>query len=526
MKRRDALQVAVLLLASACECPPPSDAGAQTPPVLDDVAARGRDTAERLQHHALSYRVSYATKPGTEIGIHTTLAPTWRRWEVGATVRGEPVRFGTVVERAGFWELDDLETGRRRYRPWEAHASLTSFYTWLARAEVTPLTAASALDGYSHVETRGEMAMFRGRAEEQWVPSFWQTLDEVDALVLQGRFLASWRMAEDMHEVRRGAVRFVHLPTGLALHGHARLWPTIRDIAWDRAPEKPTNLPPPSDEAGSWSSPDVVMVHANPGWTPSTRHNDGDLRLLNLQTGEVRRPAIRGQALPGCFGLDRRKIYVPAQLVERGGLFTLVENDLVTGESRAVASSLPPSTFLAPVLSPDGRKLAVLYKPGRDERVRESQVAVIDLATDEATLLGPVADLAWPQWLPDGNGVLVTCRGGPARDDRICRITEDGVMTPLVHGDTPVVLDAQRGFIFDEDGEWKQANLDGSNVRKLGDGLRRHAFPSLSPDGTRLVLLRTAEAGEAPRLVVVELDTLAVRDVKVPPGLWTWPSWR
>ena len=62
-------------------------------------------------------------------------------------------------------------------------------------------------------------------------------------------------------------------------------------------------------------------------------------------------------------------------------------------------------------------------------------------------------------------------------------------------------------------------------MKKVGDGLSRLNFPSVSPDGRRVVMLEHEEAvGTWP--VVVDLATGEAVKAKADPGLWITPAWR
>ena len=107
----------------------------------------------------------------------------------------------------------------------------------------------------------------------------------------------------------------------------------------------------------------------------------------------------------------------------------------------------------------------------------------------------------------------------------ICRMAlPGGAITELCPGNSPVVL-GQR-ILFEGDGDrWMTCDLQGKDAQPLCGGLPKHGFPSPSPDGTQVLLMRFVQ-GTGPRPVVVTVADGAVRELPVGGGLWAMPAWR
>ena len=72
---------------------------------------------------------------------------------------------------------------------------------------------------------------------------------------------------------------------------------------------------------------------------------------------------------------------------------------------------------------------------------------------------------------------------------------------------------------------WNTCDLDGGNVKLVGDGLPRFNFPTLSPDGKQLIMMKFGEAA-GPQPNLVDLDTGAAKPMELGPGMWATPAWR
>jgi len=68
-------------------------------------------------------------------------------------------------------------------------------------------------------------------------------------------------------------------------------------------------------------------------------------------------------------------------------------------------------------------------------------------------------------------------------------------------------------------------DLEGKKQRPLGDGMKNYSFPSVGPDGKRLLMVHYPGEGKAPAPVIVTIENGAVTPLRVPAGFWALPTW-
>jgi hypothetical protein len=486
-------------------------------PDPDAVARAGAKTALRLRDGAASWTVTHEAPSGARFLVSVLQDRARRRIALAAEVAGEKVPLARIVERDGLWYVvDGAQTGK--YRPYEAPLSLSTAYFYLARSSVMVMADREGLEGWKHQETRAGIASYRAPVPEGVRRSLERMLDRPEArarvadLLEQGLLLrlelATGIVVESGNSERRLAV------------GEFRLLDKVDEAEFAVAGRAWTDLSadPTRGDLLEW-----VMIGHNTMFRPGGPKGELDVRLLNLGSGELRRVPFRGgNALPGCFLRDRRKAVVSG-LMDNGAL-GLFEVDLGTGENRRLGGKALESGFaLGPAPSPDGKSLAVLHKGGAEGHL-ELRVALVDLASGEGRHVGEPLDGAFLSWLPDGKG-LVLLRREAGGAGTVSRMDLDGRITPIVPGDSPVVLEGTRAILFQEGELWKTCDLAGKNAKLLGDGLRGHGFPSPAPDGKRLLMMRF-RPNQAPEPVVVVLPGQEIRAATKLPGLWGFPAWR
>jgi len=286
------------------------------------------------------------------------------------------------------------------------------------------------------------------------------------------------------------------------------------------------------------SRPDLMMMGHCPAWRPGGPQLDTDTVLLNVETGRLSRvPYQHGLSLSGCFSADRTKVYVTGMLATEGG-GGLFEIDLLSGENRRLAAGQIQGLPMFPTLSPDGKSLAVLgaapgmhaASSGAVEDMLKSRLYLVDVATGRAKRIGEPLDTAFLSWLPDRQGLLLITRryrstSQPSIDSLAC-LNPDGTVTELRPGSWPkLVLGGSR--ILHQDNEtnrWHTCDLSGANPTLVGDGLTGFSSPTPSPDGDRVVLMKSApETG--PRPYIVDVRTGETTPIPVDSGLWVMPAW-
>lgn len=72
---------------------------------------------------------------------------------------------------------------------------------------------------------------------------------------------------------------------------------------------------------------------------------------------------------------------------------------------------------------------------------------------------------------------------------------------------------------------WHTCNLEGGDVKILGNGLRDYGFPTASPDGTRLLMMRFGTA-RGPRPTIIKIGDSRGKEAVRIGGLWAWPVWQ
>ena len=112
-------------------------------------------------------------------------------------------------------------------------------------------------------------------------------------------------------------------------------------------------------------------------------------------------------------------------------------------------------------------------------------------------------------------------------DNTICRLDLDGHFTPLLKGNMPVALTPCEKILYLAESKeiWMTCGLDGAGASRLLDGLTDFNFPTPSPDGKRVLMMKFGGSG-GPRPHVVDLATGQITPVDVERGLWAFPTWR
>jgi len=517
-------------------------------PDLAQLAALGARSLKRIESEPVSWSVTMRRSHRARVTVRVLRARGMRRTTVAIEFMGARHDAIRIVERDGVWHVAEKEGVRGKYRPYEAPFAMPAVYIFLQFAELAFVAPQPAqpkkLEG-----VRDGVASFRSPVEPQLERSLRRLLAKYAAMVKQQPALSqNPKLVETMKKCRAllkdGIQERVSLKTGLILERvNPQMERRFTDLVWQKAVEKDAFSIDGqwTDFTGDPTAGDVnelVMINHVGAWRPGMPHNvDTGLRLLDLKTGQLRRVPFRGpSARGGCFLSDRRMVVVTGMVLggARMGLYAI---DLKSGRNMELGGEAFATGFChSPAVSPDGARLAALrndFIGGSVEDTLKSQLYVVDLETQETKKIGPPLDCSDPSWLPDGSGFILETRktvdmNKPAQSS-VARMGMDGRVTRLRAGGQPVLLADGRTILFREKEAggyvWKTCGLDGKNARRFHDGLPGHGFPSLSPEGKRLLMMRF-EKGKAPSPQVIDIATGKAGPAIDRRGLWAWPCWR
>jgi hypothetical protein len=534
-----ALTVSLLSGAGAVGAAPKVD--------FDAVVAAAQRTGKKVDERRASWTVMLSAKGHlSSAAIDVTQAGGRRRLVFYRRTLGfRSEEWARLIEREGFWYATDGDR-RGKYRPYEACFSRAAislyrdvadlrfpqdmkFFAGARVEDVTDAGIASVTLPPANVDAdavRGLLKQIRDAAGAKPSSAIAAQIDQLEALLRDGV-----RVKVD---VNSGMITELDTPKFSVSYSGLTFPEKADDAAfavaneqWEDFTDDPT--------AGRADLNQFVMIGHDGAWRPGRPNPDVDAELVDLTTGRRRRVPFRGAgSLGGCFAAGRKSVFVAGLSLEEGSL-RLFEVDLSTGANRPLGGDVLAAGFtLMPTLSPDGKTLACIHKGLGDARLLEFQIFLIDLTSGEAKPLGKPMDTAFVSWAPDGKSLIALRREHNAAKDvttkTVCRIDLDGKLTPLFEGDHPLVLGDQRTLLWSGADEarprkWFLGDLAGRNRRPLGVGLPDLGFPTSSPDGTKLLMMRFWE-GEAPEPVILKLGENDVRPVAVGEGLWMSPAWR
>jgi hypothetical protein len=250
------------------------------------------------------------------------------------------------------------------------------------------------------------------------------------------------------------------------------------------------------------------------------------LMLVDLSEKRLRRVPFPGvEYMAGSFSRDRRAVYIAGlNPVEAG--FAVYEINLSRGTCRRIGSDeLPSGLTTGPVVSPDGKTLAlVLFNANL-----KSQIYLVDVETGRCKALGAPMDTGIPSWLDDGSGLVTAHRinsfTDQTTDSSVARIDLNGKVTMLTEGNNPIVIPGRNRILFEQDNIWKTCDLDGQNVELYADGMESCGFPAVCPDGRRIIWMKY-EDGHMPQPVIQDYGSKRVEKLDLGPGCWVLPAWR
>jgi hypothetical protein len=514
--------------------------GAQ--PDLAGMARAGRASIKRFQNESASWTSTTVIPNGLEFIVEVISTPAARRLVLSAAIQGRRHELARIIQKDGVWYTVQGPAAAK-YRPFEAPLDVPTAYLYLTRSDPQFVTETEP-DGFGTcVGTKDGIATFRNplpepqrkqlensiadlqkysreNAKVSGNPETKQTIDRIRQLLLDG-------LSTD-----------VSLESGMITQfGATERRTRITKFNWNKSSDQNnfnTNAQiwdDHCDDPTAGDRDDLVMIAHSGIWRPGMKSHETDARLLHLKTGRYRRIPFQGvSTLPGCFTPDRTRVVVTG-LDPRSGVMGLYEINLRTGENRQLGGKPLAAGFsLFPSLSPDGKTVAVLHK-GSSERLTDTQITLVDLATGNAKPVGTPRDTGPVSWFPDGKALLTFERNDPKASkpaaETVCRIGLDGRVERIVEGALPVIVDEGKRILFQDVAfrTWKTCDMNGADVKVYANGLQGYGFPAPSPDGKRLLMIRF-RPGQAPEPMILPLGQSEGKPATTAPGLWTTPAWR
>lgn len=523
---------------------------AQSEPRLDaaEIAKSAADSEKKLLHTPAEWRVVHRAVgvPGAIIVDvkRTGEKMSWTLFAEGSK-SGQELR---IVEADDVWYVSNAGRPLGKYRPFEALLPIPGMYALIVRSEPVFATEQSIVDkirvnGRTGDIVNGRLALIDNmrRAGEESLAA----LRNLDKAIAGRNIEADRQRKRDIADLEQALLEGTEISidekTGMLMYERTiRFSRKVESFTWLTAsPPGAFALDPDGYEDHSADittdrTIDWIMVGYDPRWRQGAKDPNSDSYLLNLKTRELRRVPLRGPGgLPGSFSPDRRRVYVTGTLDDERGMVAL-EIDLRSGDNRVIADSKSGFFPMIPLASHDGRRVALtgMYTPsGIGPDAMKMQVLLIDLKDGSSRNLGEARDWRALDWFPHDDSLLVELRTYVANDKparrSLVRLTLDGETKAIRSGGFARIIPHSDQILFqNEDDElWYACNFEGENVRRLGDGLRRHGGPSPAPDGRRAVFINYDAPG-GPKPVLVDLTNGEVTSIPVRAGLWRDPVWK
>jgi len=512
---------------------------------MEGICQLGAKSLQRLKTEPASWTAHHQMESGPDIRVEVLWAADKHRYVFFLEDEddGDDVEVARILMRDGFWYAREGRTAIK-CRPFEASFKVPNVYQCLLGSDLNFVVSPAQLAGASYQSNSENSAFFRipldVNAREE-ARSWIARLDSVLAVNPQLRTNIDLmdKLSQAKETFRDGRQVKVHLKHGFFRQSaSARFTTQFRDFRWIEEMEKGAldvadqswldqSGPPP---AGSFK--DCVMFAYGPSQPPGETVPTLDGHFLNLQSGELRRLPFAGAvSAPGTFLPGRSRVVISG-LPAGGGPSRLHELDLNTGRNRLFGSGqFAKGNLSGAWLSPDGTTVATM-EFGGSTNPSAKQLWLIDLKTERATPVGQPFDFVSPAWLPDSKSLVVVMVDEPPGEDRpgirtLSRIDRNGRVTPLRKGDFPSVLRAKQRILYLDRDEllWYLCELDGSNAELYADGLSGYAFPTLSPDESRIIFMRSRPP-LPPEPILFRLGDKEGRPINAPPGFYAKGQWK
>jgi hypothetical protein len=500
---------------------------------LAEISKNGIKAEGDLKFKPAQWDVRARTGTGAQFGLRIVSSPP--DFEARILLRPEtknPEPFARVISKSGKWYVEEYGGLKGIYLPWQAPFSFE--VVALLLSECWP-SGYVLEDGHRYGETRNQVTTVRAplKAGQRAMAEAFLQEAAASGVVPAGELKRN--LGAIKQRLKEGNVLKVDARTGLLRGlslGNVEI--VYGRVEWlSKKPEisllahlPDFSAPFPKDREN------LIMIGRAGAWRPGLPNMDAGGHLLNLENGKLLRiPFVGSSCMPGCFVAERSKVAVTARETSGAGVgLYLIHLDSGKSE-RLGGKSFATGQCQGPVLSPDGKSLAVTHS----HSILMRQLYLLDLAGGKPRAIGRPRDASGFSWIGDGSGLIGITRqrrtGVPegVPEYRMTRFGLDGSVRNLredVGNFALVVGEKGDRILFQEKGNsWHTCDLNGGDVKMLGKGLSGLDFPSASPDGKRVIMIEHDEK-ERTCPVVVDLATGEVKKAKAEEGRWVLPVWR
>jgi hypothetical protein len=238
----------------------------------------------------------------------------------------------------------------------------------------------------------------------------------------------------------------------------------------------------------------------------------GEARLLNVETGEIRRVPYSGYTAKGTgFSTDRRSVYMIGGFADgQGNAIVTVDLESAAMSTTAIPVDGGQAQIVDAVLAPDGGRMLLMRRDlveGVMDHFFELQPVILDLKTGKTEAVGKRLRGYGMSWLADGSGLVYIDAGDPLAgggfgfgdetekpQPTLLRLWKlDGSHEAIATGIDAVLVLPDGNLLVrrTSDSLWYTCRADGSEQARLADGMPKWSDPAVSPDGKSILWLST-----------------------------------
>jgi len=511
-------------------------------PIATEVASNAQASVERFSNDAAEWEVNIQFPSNPNSFRVAVLRDRDRIRYIGsiAATNEDPIVIFKVIAETNVWYVVEEEI-RLKCRPWKHYFQFAISELLMEASELRFVCDATALTPYVAGETNSTSVRFRERMDLSQSNNLAAVLKESDSVSptsTNSQRTSTQSPADFLKRTLRDGRSF----SINHRYGFQDEWETqqlnvkVRNFRW--LPESSTNRI--QYDIKNW--PDRTQPYRGANWDrcvfvvhdPAADSRDKArisprLGILRIDTGTVTRiPVPALSTIWGCFLPSRQEALVLHQDIF--GEAQVSKVNLRTGDVNPCDFALAGQPIGMPILSPDHKTIAILYRPSTAESVLEFQMLLLDLETQKASPLGKAGKLGGPySWLPDGSGIILK-RFNPAPPNEIepctvCILKLDGTMTDIVAGDDPLVIPSQKRFLFEgANREWFLCDLAGKIRVKYAGGMKGYGNPTLAPNGKEMLWVRYS-SDQFPQINLFDFGSNKGKAVVKSPGFTSIPVW-